>query len=88
MSSTGKSLALALTLIAGAAQLGCRACGTCHDYDPPVANCNCNCCGDTGGRSGSVLAQTYAADEQTTEGAAHIARQQGESFGESDSQTR
>lgn len=24
---------------------GCRSCSTCHDYGPPVANCDCNACG-------------------------------------------
>lgn len=38
----------ATTLAAG----GCRSCSSCHDYDPPVANCNCNACGTH--RSGSA----------------------------------
>jgi hypothetical protein len=29
------------TLSAG----GCRSCSSCHDYDPPVANCHCGTCG-------------------------------------------
>ena len=28
---------------------GCRSCSSCHDYDPPVANCTCGC-----GRAGSA----------------------------------
>jgi hypothetical protein len=29
---------------------GCQSCSSCHDYDPPVADCNCSpCC-----RSGSA----------------------------------
>jgi hypothetical protein len=24
---------------------GCRSCSTCHDYDPPVANCDSGACG-------------------------------------------
>ena len=24
---------------------GCRSCSSCHDYDPPVAGCQCNACG-------------------------------------------
>ncbi len=24
---------------------GCRSCSDCHDYDPPVANCDCNAYG-------------------------------------------
>src|SRR5215203_1214425 len=23
---------------------GCRSCSSCHDYDPPVANCHCGHC--------------------------------------------
>ncbi|MCI0332336.1 MAG: hypothetical protein L0228_03815 [Planctomycetes bacterium] len=32
---------LAANLLAG----GCRSCSDCHDYDPPVANCDCNAYG-------------------------------------------
>jgi hypothetical protein len=41
-------------LMAGAtlASAGCRACSTCHDYDPPVADCDCGTCG--GHRAGSA----------------------------------
>jgi hypothetical protein len=40
------SLALGSTLaLAGG---GCRSCSSCHDYDSPVADCNCGC-----GRAGS-----------------------------------
>lgn len=31
---------------------GCRSCQSCHDYDPPVANCECGTCGCQ--RSGST----------------------------------
>jgi hypothetical protein len=31
---------------------GCRSCSSCHDYDPPVANCGSNACGCH--RAGSV----------------------------------
>ncbi len=31
---------------------GCRSCDNCHDYDPPVANCDCNACGSH--RAGSA----------------------------------
>lgn len=43
---------------------GCRSCQSCHDYDPPVANCQCAGC-DTcgGGRAGSVLSRGYAGGE-------------------------
>jgi hypothetical protein len=37
-----------ITLAAG----GCRSCSSCHDYDPPVANCNCDAHGTH--RSGSA----------------------------------
>jgi len=75
MSLSGKSLALALTLLAGASQLGCRACGTCHDYDSPVANCNCCTDGCGSGRSGSALAHGYAANDQAPNAAEHISQQ-------------
>lgn len=79
MSTTAKVFALSLTLLAGAAQLGCRACGTCHDYDPPVANCQCNACGT--GRSGSAIGgysgMGYAsADEANAD--VQVAKEQGE----------
>jgi len=35
-------LGLSLALTAAG---GCRSCDACHDYDPPVANCDCNACG-------------------------------------------
>ena len=38
----------ATTLAAG----GCRSCSSCHDYDPPVANCDCDAYGTH--RSGSA----------------------------------
>jgi hypothetical protein len=31
---------------------GCRSCSNCHDYDPPVANCDCCACGTQ--RAGSA----------------------------------
>lgn len=34
-------LLAATTLSAG----GCRSCSNCHDYGPPVANCQCGSCG-------------------------------------------
>ena len=47
-------LRLALLLTLGAATLaGCRACGTCYDYSPPVADCVCGTCGH--GRAGSII---------------------------------
>jgi hypothetical protein len=32
---------------------GCRSCSDCHDYDPPVAGCDCGGCGQ---RAGSACA--------------------------------
>jgi hypothetical protein len=40
------SLMAATTLSGG----GCRSCSDCHDYDPPVAGCDCG----SGQRAGSV----------------------------------
>ncbi len=45
--------AILLTYVAAAisvANSGCRSCSSCHDYDPPVANCDA--CGRN--RAGSV----------------------------------
>jgi hypothetical protein len=40
------SLILSSVVIAASlSSVGCRSCSTCHDYDPPVANCDCNGCG-------------------------------------------
>jgi hypothetical protein len=34
---------------------GCRSCSSCHDYDPPVANCEgCSCCSCGTCRAGSA----------------------------------
>src|SRR6478672_10523082 len=41
----------ALVSLAGLSSGGCRSCSSCHDYDPPVANCACGCtapCGCNG----------------------------------------
>ncbi|QDT68306.1 hypothetical protein MalM25_12270 [Planctomycetes bacterium MalM25] len=46
-------LALILLAVAGAGQLGCRACQNCHDYASPVAGAACGEC--QGCRSGSCL---------------------------------
>ena len=32
-------------LLAATSSNGCRSCSNCHDYAPPVANCDCNACG-------------------------------------------
>jgi hypothetical protein len=45
----------AMWLAIGASSLaGCRACSTCYDYAPPVADCACGTCGH--GRAGSAFA--------------------------------
>ena len=41
-------LTAVVTLPAG----GCRSCDSCHDYDGPVADCQCGSCGS--GRAGSA----------------------------------
>ncbi|TWT90625.1 hypothetical protein Mal64_10190 [Pseudobythopirellula maris] len=46
-----RAAALLLLLSVSACQIGCNACGTCHDYSSPVANCSCDSCGS--GRAGS-----------------------------------
>ena len=33
---------------------GCRSCSSCHDYDPPVANCQCGHCPQCGCHGGSA----------------------------------
>lgn len=48
-----RTVFLLFALTAGTAfNGGCRSCSDCHDYDAPVANCDCNACGTH--RSGSV----------------------------------
>jgi hypothetical protein len=42
------ALAIATTFSAG----GCRSCSNCHDYDPPVAACDCHACGTERAGSG------------------------------------
>jgi hypothetical protein len=58
------TLISAATLFAG----GCRSCSDCHDYDPPVANCECNAygthragsaCGCGGCGCGSHVEESY-----------------------------
>jgi hypothetical protein len=31
---------------------GCQSCSSCHDYDPPVANCDCGNCQQCAGGDG------------------------------------
>lgn len=66
-------VALAVLLTGAAAQLGCRACGTCYDYSPPVADCHCNTCGT--GRSGSaIMSGGYAGPDLPSEAATSVAK--------------
>ncbi|MEO0530157.1 MAG: hypothetical protein AAF266_06205 [Planctomycetota bacterium] len=46
-------LALVLVAIAGASQIGCRACQSCHDYSSPLAGADCGGCNEC--RSGSCV---------------------------------
>ena len=32
---------------------GCQSCSSCHDYDPPVANCQCGHCSQCGCSGGA-----------------------------------
>src|SRR4051812_24850240 len=53
-----------LVSVAIASAGGCRACSSCHDYDSPVANCQCGACnapcgcGSTGGCTGGCNGST------------------------------
>lgn len=49
-------VALILVALAGASQLGCRACQSCHDYGSPVAGAACGGCG--GCRAGTCVGST------------------------------
>lgn len=49
--------AIIATALIGVSQVGCRACGSNHDYDPPVQGClceapttACGCCNSKGQR--------------------------------------
>lgn len=59
----------ALTVSAG----GCRSCSSCHDYDPPVANCECNACGThragsaSGGYAGGGYSEGYTVEGSMNE---------------------
>ena len=56
---------LAVVAAASLSSTGCRSCSTCHDYDPPVANCDCHACGCN--RAGSAYCNC-ASGEQPAEG--------------------
>ncbi|TWT67726.1 hypothetical protein Pla123a_42820 [Posidoniimonas polymericola] len=63
MSKLAARLFASLLFACGAAvQVGCSACGSCHDYSSPVANCSCQGCSDCGGgsRAGSRSMGYYA----------------------------
>ena len=49
---------------------GCRSCSSCHDYDPPVANCGSNACGchRAGSVSGGHIEGGYASGGYVDEG--------------------
>jgi len=43
---------------------GCRSCSSCHDYDPPVADCGSACgCDRAGSASGGYASEEYAPGE-------------------------
>jgi hypothetical protein len=44
---------------------GCRSCDSCHDYDSPVADCQCESCGY--GRSGSASGGYVASGDQESD---------------------
>lgn len=55
---------LVLTAATTLTSFGCRSCSSCHDYDPPVAGCDCNTYG--GQRAGSACcgaSSGYASEE-------------------------
>jgi hypothetical protein len=57
--------AILLTFVAAAilsANSGCRSCSSCHDYDPPVANCGACGCNRAGSVSGGHVDAGYASD--------------------------
>lgn len=44
-----RSFAAVLIVTFSLANSGCRSCSSCHDYDRPVADCECGtCCGRAG----------------------------------------
>jgi hypothetical protein len=49
---------------------GCRSCSTCHDYGPPVANCECQACGvhRAGSASGGYVDGGYVENGYADEG--------------------
>lgn len=65
-----KSVQVGLLLaLAAASQIGCRACCSPHDYDPPVANCpSCGCGGRSGSAAGGVVTQGYVTEGPAVQG--------------------
>ncbi|HEX2474166.1 MAG TPA: hypothetical protein VHK01_05445 [Lacipirellulaceae bacterium] len=60
-----------LTFVAAtisAANSGCRSCSSCHDYDPPVANCDACGCNRAGSVSGGHVNAGYASDGYVDDG--------------------
>jgi hypothetical protein len=49
---------------------GCRSCSSCHDYDPPVANCEACGCNRAGSVSGGRIPAGYANDGYVDDGSA------------------
>ena len=47
---------------------GCRSCSSCHDYDPPVANCDACGCNRAGSVSGRYIENGYASDGYVDDG--------------------
>jgi hypothetical protein len=45
---------------------GCRSCSSCHDYSPPVADCECNASGTlrAGSAGGGQVTSGYVEGEQ------------------------
>lgn len=77
MKGSGKFLAAALVLVAGAAQIGCRACCTPYDYSSPVAGCQCNSCGRSGTASPMYMGSSYAGPDTAPESISSIAAKPG-----------
>jgi len=68
-----------LAASAAVCSIGCRACSTCHDYDPPVDCCQCGTC--DGHRSGSAFAGYPNAEGFVYEGETVLQQPEGVSNG-------
>ncbi len=63
--------AILLTFVAASISFtssGCRSCSSCHDYDPPVANCDACGCHRAGSVSGHHADSGYVSDGYIEEG--------------------